>query len=202
MKTEDTPEIIEIIDDDIDAFGERSASTTMSTRVGRDGSDLLLRLALIAIIGYGVASSASTSSVPRVAPAPSTTIGAPTTTHPAPTHDRGSQAAGALLRGSATSTTDDRVRRDDDAERRLLRPRLVPAVGHRRGDGVVGVMVLGADVSRDGVQCVRHRRLSGPDRSDVDGDLTPEPAVRRLRNSLSTTPLPCRCSRSASPTMR
>ncbi|HEX3087904.1 MAG TPA: hypothetical protein VHQ23_04565, partial [Ilumatobacteraceae bacterium] len=85
MKTEDTPEIIEIIDDDIDAFGERSASTTMVDSGGPRWIGPVAGLALIAIIGYGVASSASTSSVPRVAPAPSTTIGGPTTTHPAPT---------------------------------------------------------------------------------------------------------------------
>ena len=85
MKTEETPEIIEIIDDDIDVFGDRGANTTMYDAGGPRWIGPVAAVALLAIIGYGVATSASTSSVPKVAPAPSTTAGVPTTTQPAPT---------------------------------------------------------------------------------------------------------------------
>ena len=85
MKTEETPEIIEIIDDDVDMFGDRATNTTMYDTGGPRWIGPVAAVALIAIIGYGIATSASTSSVPKVAPAPTTTAGAPTTTQPAPT---------------------------------------------------------------------------------------------------------------------
>jgi hypothetical protein len=85
MKTEETtPEIIEIIDDDSDVFGERAANTTVHDTGGPRWIGPAAAAALIAIIGYGIATSASTSSIPKVAPAPSTTVRAPTTTEPAP----------------------------------------------------------------------------------------------------------------------
>jgi len=85
MKTDETPDIIEIIDDDIDVFGDRGANTTIHDTGGPRWVGPTAAVALIAIIGYGIATSASTSSVPKVAPAPSTTIAVPTTTLPAPT---------------------------------------------------------------------------------------------------------------------
>jgi hypothetical protein len=80
----DTPiEIIDIIDDDADAFGDRVPSATMLDSGGRRWVGPIAVAALVALIGYGVATSASTSSVPRVEPGPSTTTPIPTTTRPA-----------------------------------------------------------------------------------------------------------------------
>ncbi|MEY2402404.1 MAG: hypothetical protein QOJ08_2515 [Ilumatobacteraceae bacterium] len=80
----DTPiEIIDIIDDDADAFGDGVQSTTMFDSGGPRWVGPVAAAALVALIGYGVASSASTSSVPRVEPGPSTTTPSPTTTRAA-----------------------------------------------------------------------------------------------------------------------
>ncbi len=84
MKTEETPEIIEIIDDDVDPFGARTQNITVHDTGGPRWIGPVAGVALIALIGYGVATSASTSSVPKVAPAPTTTAHAPTTTVPSP----------------------------------------------------------------------------------------------------------------------
>jgi hypothetical protein len=78
-------QIIEIIDDDVDVFGDRPGETSLHDAGGPRWVGPVAALALVAIIGYGIVTSASTSSVPSVAPAPSTTAGAPTTTPPAPT---------------------------------------------------------------------------------------------------------------------
>jgi hypothetical protein len=86
VKTEDTVEIIEVIDDGVDAFGDRTAHTTVYDSGGPRWVGPVAAIVLIALIGYGVATSASRSSVPKVAPAPPTTAHAtPTTTEPAPT---------------------------------------------------------------------------------------------------------------------
>ena len=84
MKTDDAPGIIEIIDDDNNPFGDRAQSHTVHDTGGPRWVGPVAAAALAAIIGYGVATSAS-SGVPQVAPAPSTTVPAPTTTIPAPT---------------------------------------------------------------------------------------------------------------------
>ena len=93
MRTEAPPdgppiEIIEIIDDGIDPFGDRPANTTIHDTGGPRWVGPVAAAALVALIGYGIATSASTSSIPKVAPAPSTTISLPTTratTQPTPT---------------------------------------------------------------------------------------------------------------------
>ena len=86
MKTEETLEVIDIIDDDVDVFGDRASTATIDDTGGPRWVGPVAAIALIAMIGYGVATSASGSGAPKVAPAPSTTIGAaPTTTEPAPT---------------------------------------------------------------------------------------------------------------------
>ena len=90
-----SPEIIEIIDDDTNPFHDRAGND----RAGNNGADNSDRrwigpfavTALVVLIGYGVATSASTSGVPRAAPATSsspatsTTVPATSTTVPAPT---------------------------------------------------------------------------------------------------------------------
>jgi hypothetical protein len=83
MKTEALPEIIEIIDDGLDPFGDRVQHTTIRDSGGPRWVGPVAAAALVALIGYGVASSASTSSTPKAAPEPSTSA-APTTV-PAPT---------------------------------------------------------------------------------------------------------------------
>jgi hypothetical protein len=85
VKIDDLPEIIEIIDDDVDPFGERSPNTTIHDTGGPRWIGPVAAGALVALIGYGVATSASSSSAPRVEPATSTTISTTTTTQPAPT---------------------------------------------------------------------------------------------------------------------
>jgi len=84
MKTDETPGIIEIIDDDSNPFGDRAQSHTVHDTGGPRWVGPVAAAALAAIIGYGVVTSAS-SGVPQVAPAPTTTGPAPTTTIPAPT---------------------------------------------------------------------------------------------------------------------
>ncbi|MEP7113786.1 MAG: hypothetical protein ABI862_11000 [Ilumatobacteraceae bacterium] len=77
-------EIIEILDDDTDAFGPRGPNATIHDSGGPRWIGPVAAAALVAIIGYGVATSASTSSTPKVAPVDST-IAAPTTTQPTTT---------------------------------------------------------------------------------------------------------------------
>ena len=76
-------EIISIIDDDMDAFGDRAGTHTMDEPGGPGWVGPVAAAALVALIGYGVATSASSSSAPKVAPA-STSL-APSTTQPSPT---------------------------------------------------------------------------------------------------------------------
>ena len=83
MKTEapldpSAVKIIEIIDDGIDPFGDRPQNTTIQDAGGPRWVGPTAAAALVALIGYGIATSASTSSVPKVAPALSTTA-SPTT---------------------------------------------------------------------------------------------------------------------------
>ena len=77
-------EIIEIIDDDIDVFGDRGANTTIHDTGGPRWVGPIAAVALLAIIGYGIATSTSRSGSAGVASAPSTTA-VPATTLPPPT---------------------------------------------------------------------------------------------------------------------
>jgi hypothetical protein len=83
LQGEESSEIIEIIDDDIDAFSGRSPNVTVDTG-GPRWVGPAAAVALVALIGYGVATSAS-SGAPKAAPAPSTTTARTTTTQPAST---------------------------------------------------------------------------------------------------------------------
>lgn len=83
LQGDTSAEIIEIIDDDTDAFGDRAPNATIVDTGGPRWVGPVAAMALVALIGYGVATSASTSSTPKVAPASSTSL-APTTTQPAP----------------------------------------------------------------------------------------------------------------------
>lgn len=86
MRTDDTSEIIEIIDDDTDAFGERGRATTIHDDGGPRWIGPAAVIVLAGLIAYGVASSASSTSLPRASPVPSTTAPVrPTTTLPAVT---------------------------------------------------------------------------------------------------------------------
>ena len=83
VKTDDDLAIIEIIDDDVDPFGDRPTSTTVHDTGGPRWVGPVAAAALIAVMAYGVATSASSNSAPKVAPA-TTTAHAPTTTQPVP----------------------------------------------------------------------------------------------------------------------
>ncbi len=78
MKTEDTPEIVEIIDDDADPFGDRAVIHTVSDNGGSRWIGPAAATALVALIGYGVATSASTNGAPKAQP-PTTTTATTTT---------------------------------------------------------------------------------------------------------------------------
>lgn len=84
LQGDTSAEIIEIIDDDIDVFGDRASHTLIADSGGPRWVGPVAAAALVALIGYGVATSASTSGAPKVAPVTSSTV-APTTTAPAPT---------------------------------------------------------------------------------------------------------------------
>jgi hypothetical protein len=78
-----SPEIIEVIDDDTDAFGDRAPNTTLLDSGGPRWVGPVAAGVLVAVMGYGVATSASSSSAPKVAPITSTTV-VSTTSRPTP----------------------------------------------------------------------------------------------------------------------
>lgn len=80
MKTERLPEIIELIDEDIDVFGDRHHSTAINDTGGRRWVGPVAAAALAGLIGYGVVTSASTSGAPKAAPIATTTIVSTATT--------------------------------------------------------------------------------------------------------------------------
>jgi hypothetical protein len=84
MNTEAQPEIIEIIEDGVDPFGDRTAITTYDDAGGPRWAGPIAAAVLVALIGYGVATSASSSGVAKVAPVSTTTV-APVTTKPVTT---------------------------------------------------------------------------------------------------------------------
>jgi hypothetical protein len=67
-------EIIEIFDDDADGPDNRAPSHTTADQGGQRWIGPVAVLALVAVIGYGVASSASSTRAPKVETAPSTTL--------------------------------------------------------------------------------------------------------------------------------
>lgn len=79
MKLEDAPQIIEVIDDDVDAFGERGRSSTIHDTGGPRWVGPAAAVALAALIGYGIATSSSSNGPPSAAPVVSTTAPPPTT---------------------------------------------------------------------------------------------------------------------------
>ena len=82
LQGEALPEVIEIIDDGVDAFADRGPATSTEDPGGRRWVGPVAAAALLGLIGFGVVTSA-TNGVPKVAAPPSTTA-APATT-PAPT---------------------------------------------------------------------------------------------------------------------
>jgi hypothetical protein len=78
-----SPEIIEVIDDDTDAFGDRAPNTTLFDSGGPRWVGPVAAGVLVALISYGVATSASSSSAPKAAPVTSTSL-ASTTSRPTP----------------------------------------------------------------------------------------------------------------------
>ena len=78
------PEMIEIIDDDdTDPFDDRGSTTTVDDTSGRRWVGPVAALALIAIIGYGVVTSATSTGIPTAAPVSSPAL-VPPTTQPVP----------------------------------------------------------------------------------------------------------------------
>ena len=68
MKLDDFPEIIEIIDDDSDAFGSRQRpATTIYDTGGPRWVGPVAAAALVAFIAYGVVTSASSNTLPAAA---------------------------------------------------------------------------------------------------------------------------------------
>ena len=85
MKVEQTPELIEILDEESDTFGLDELTPTMSPDGGRRWIAPAAAVALVGLIVYGVISSASDNTPPEVAPATTGTAVHRTTTIPAPT---------------------------------------------------------------------------------------------------------------------
>ena len=77
-------EIIEIIDDDIDAFGDRATSNVMYDSGGPGWVGPIAVGVLVAIIGWSVATSASDSGSASVGPVPITSIAGTRTTNTVP----------------------------------------------------------------------------------------------------------------------
>ncbi len=85
LEGDKSPEIIELINDDADAFGERAPSTTIYDSGGPRWVGPVAAVALVALIAYGVATSASSSGKPKVAPVTSTSVATTTPPRPPPT---------------------------------------------------------------------------------------------------------------------
>lgn len=79
LQGDPSSEIIEILDDDTDAFGERGQSHTSNDLGGPKWVGPVAAVALVGLIGYGVATSTSSDTAPRAAPVTSTSA-VPTTT--------------------------------------------------------------------------------------------------------------------------
>ena len=87
MKTERLPEIIqviELIDDDSDAFGDRQRTGTSNDTGGPRWIGPVAAAALASLIGYGVITSASTNGAPKTASITTTTVASTPTTRPDP----------------------------------------------------------------------------------------------------------------------
>ena len=85
LQGEARPEMIEIIDDDdTDPFGDRGTNTTVDDPGGPRWVGPVAALALIAFIGYGVVTSATSTGIPKAAPVSSPALVLPTT-QPIPT---------------------------------------------------------------------------------------------------------------------
>ena len=91
LQGDPSSEIIEILDDDTDAFGDRATSHTFNDVGGPKWVGPVAALALIGLIGYGVATSSSSGVAPKATPVTSTT-GVPQTTQPTPTTTTGPPA--------------------------------------------------------------------------------------------------------------
>lgn len=83
LQGEAVPEMIDVIDDDVDPFGDRATNATIHDTGGPRWIGPVAAAALVALMVYGVASSASSNSAPKVAPA-TTAAHAPTTIQPRP----------------------------------------------------------------------------------------------------------------------
>ena len=84
LQCDELPEVIEILDDDTDAFGERARGDTLEDTGGPKWVGPVAVLALVGLIAFGVASSSSSDGTPHAAPV-TTTSAVPQTTQPAPT---------------------------------------------------------------------------------------------------------------------
>ena len=85
LQGEALPEMIEILEDDTDPFGDRAANTTIHDTSGPRWVGPVAAAALIAVFAYGVVTSASSTGIPKVAPVTSTPLVPKTTQPPAPT---------------------------------------------------------------------------------------------------------------------
>jgi hypothetical protein len=83
LQGEALPELIEILDDDTDPFGDRASNTTNLDTGGPRWIGPVAAAALIAVFTYGVVTSASSTSIPKASPVTSTPF-VPRTTQPVP----------------------------------------------------------------------------------------------------------------------
>ena len=130
-------EIIEILDDDSDVFGDRAHNTTIQDTGGPRWVGPVAAVALLALFGYGVATSAS-SGAPKAAPAPSTTVHTPTTTLPAPTTTADRPPAVPYYDADPPREFSIQFADFHEVGGRILQPRHLPVVGHAEFHGGSG----------------------------------------------------------------
>jgi hypothetical protein len=123
VKTDDDLAIIEIIDDDADPFGDRGTNTAIQDTGGPRWVGPVAAAVLIALMAYGIATSDSSNSAPKVAPV--TTIAhAPTTTRPpAPTTTVPVPVVPYYSADPPPEYSIQNVRFDDTAGRSIFSPR-------------------------------------------------------------------------------
>ncbi len=166
LQGDPSSEIIEILDDDTDAFGDRAPNHTVNDEGGTKWAGPLAALALIGLIGFGVATSSSSGDEQNVAPVTSHD-GVSPTTQPASTTTQPAAPPVPYYAANPPQRVQDRVRRL--LRRGRVQPRELPVAGQARGDSHVGLMVLGRQPQRS-AEHLRPERVPIGDRPGIGGD--------------------------------
>jgi hypothetical protein len=123
VKTDEDLAIVEIIDDDGDPFGDRGTTTTIHDTGGPRWIGPVAGAVLLALMAYGVATSASSNSAPKVAPVTTIAHGPSTTQPPAPTTTVPAPLVPYYSADPPREYTLQNVQFDDTASRSIYSPR-------------------------------------------------------------------------------